>query len=85
MALWNKNHDSDLMKYMVIFTKVFEIYRYDEEGFKSIISTPLTGYAYQDEYDNILFYMDVKVEHLDVDVYHIDVYTKMYLSFRQRV
>jgi SPP1 family phage portal protein len=76
MALWNKNHDSDLMKYMVIFTKVFEIYRYDEEGFKSIISTPLTGYAYQDEYDNVLFYMDVKVEHLDVDVYHIDVYTK---------
>ena len=75
LATWDKNHDSDLMKYLIIFTKVFEIYYYDDEGFKSIISTPLTGYAYQDEYDNVLFYIETRVEHLDVERIFIDVYT----------
>lgn len=73
---WNKNHDSDLMKYLIIFTKVFEIYTYSSDGFKSIISTPLTGYSYQDEHENVLFHIETRIEHLDVDKIFIDVYTK---------
>lgn len=76
LAAWNKNHDSDLMKYLILFTKVFEIYSYTDEGFKSIISTPLTGYSYQDENDNVLFHIETRVENLDIERIFIDVYTK---------
>lgn len=74
-----KNHDSDLMKYLVLFTKVFEIYGYNENGFNMKISTPLTGYSYLDENDKVLFYIETRIEHLDVDRYFIDVYTKKYI------
>lgn len=49
-AHWNELHDTDLMKYLIIFTKVYELYYIDENAdFCSKIIKPTEGYAYYDE------------------------------------
>ena len=50
-AHWNELHDTDLMKYLIIFTKVYELYYIDENAdFCSKIIKPTEGNAYYYEY-----------------------------------
>lgn len=63
-AHWNELHDTDLMKYLIIFTKVYELYYIDDNAdFCSKIIKPTDGYAYYDESSKkILFlYMHLKM------------------------
>ena len=43
MSTWDKNHDANLMKYLLIFTKVYELYYICDGVFKSKIIKPTDG------------------------------------------
>lgn len=76
-AHWNELHDTDLMKYLIIFTKVYELYYIDDNvDFCSKIIKPTEGYAYYDESSKkILFFIHVFKNEFDTTNSYIDVYT----------
>lgn len=88
---WDENHDSDLMKYLVIFTRVYELYYRDKEGrFSSRIIKPLNGYAYRNFDGDILFFVHMHTSQFEEDVEvngvietryrtYYDVYTDKYI------
>jgi SPP1 family phage portal protein len=72
---WNRNHDNELLKNMLIYSTVFELYYTDERkaNFNAKILSPRNGYAYVDDFGNILLFMHVYKLKFDEKVY-IDVY-----------
>ena len=76
-AHWNELHDTDLMKYLLIFTKVYELYYVDENGdFCSKIIKPTNGYAYYDKASGkVLFFIHAFRNDFETTVTYIDVYT----------
>lgn len=80
MQQWDENHDEDLMKYMLIFTKAYEVY-YIKDGkeFCSDIITPLEGYAYCDKRGNPVIFIHEWAEKIDTSKTYIDVYTKKHV------
>lgn len=74
---WNELHDTDLMKYLLIFTKVYELYYIDENGdFCSKIIKPTEGYAYYDRASKkILFFIHAFKNDFEKTISYIDVYT----------
>ena len=79
-AHWDELHDSDLMKYLLMFTKVYEIYYLEENGdFCSKIIKPTDGYAYTDNSGKILFFIHAFKNDFDNTTQYIDVYTDNYI------
>lgn len=80
-AHWNELHDTDLMKYLLIFTKVYELYYIDDNAdFCSKIIKPTEGYAYCDEISGkILFFIHAFKNDFEATVSYIDVYTEEYI------
>lgn len=76
-AHWNELHDTDLMKYLIIFTKVYELYYIDDNAdFCSKIIKPTEGYAYYDESSRkVLFFIHCFKNDFDTTISYIDVYT----------
>lgn len=76
-AHWNELHDSDLMKYLLIFTKVYEIYYIDDNAdFCSKIIKPTDGYAYFDSVSGkVLFFIHAFKNDFENTISYIDVYT----------
>lgn len=76
-AHWNELHDTDLMKYLDLFTKVYELYYIDDNvDFCSKIIKPTEGYAYYDESSKkILFFIHAFKNDFDTTNSYIDVYT----------
>lgn len=76
-AHWNELHDTDLMKYLIIFTKVYELYYIDENAdFCSKIIKPTEGYAYYDESSRkVLFFIHKLKNDFETTASYIDVYT----------
>lgn len=76
-AHWNELHDTDLMKYLIIFTKVYELYYIDENAdFCSKIIKPTEGYAYYDESSRkVLFFIHKFKNDFETTISYIDVYT----------
>ena len=75
-AHWDELHDSDLMKYLLVFTKVYEIYYLDENAdFCSKIIKPTDGYAYTDPAGKVLFFIHAFRNDFDNTTTYIDVYT----------
>lgn len=76
-AHWNELHDTDLMKYLIVFTKVYELYYIDDNAdFCSKIIKPTEGYAYYDESSKkILFFIHAFKNDFDTTNSYIDVYT----------
>ncbi|MET1838513.1 phage portal protein [Clostridioides difficile] len=73
---WDELHDSDLMKYLLIFTKVYEIYYINKEmEFCSEIIKPTDGYAYKNKNGKILFFIHSFKDLFDCTINYIDVYT----------
>lgn len=73
---WDELHDSDLMKYLLIFTRVYELYYLDENAdFCSKIIKPTEGYAYADNSGKVLFFIHVFSDEFDNSTSYIDVYT----------
>lgn len=80
-AHWNELHDSDLMKYLLIFTKIYELYYLDDnKDFCSRIIKPTEGYAYIDESSGrVLFFIHAFKNDFDYTTQYIDVYTDSYI------
>lgn len=76
-AHWNELHDTDLMKYLLIFTKVYELYYIDDKAdFCSKIIKPTEGYAYYDESSKkVLFFIHSFKNDFETTTSYIDVYT----------
>lgn len=74
---WDENHDSDLMKYLLIFSKVYELYYINSNNeFCSKIIKPTEGYAYVDSITGeVLFFIRSYKNEFDTNIY-IDLYTK---------
>ena len=80
-AHWNELHDSDVMKYLLIFTKVYELYYLDDNAdFCSKIIKPTEGYAYYDKASNkILFFIHAFKNDFDTTTSYVDVYTSEFI------
>lgn len=72
---WNKNFDSELLKNLLIYSMSYELYYIDKEGqFSAKIITPRNGYAYIDDFGNVLLFMHIFKLKFD-DKTYIDTYT----------
>ncbi|WP_081800324.1 phage portal protein [Metaclostridioides mangenotii] len=72
-------HDSDLMKYMLIFSKVFEVYYTDpiECNFSTKIIKPTEGFAFTDDITGqVLLFLHFYTSEFDENVKYVDIYTK---------
>ncbi len=79
-AHWNELHDSDLMKYLLIFTQIYELYYIDDNAdFCSKIIKPTEGYAYKDNASGkVLFFIHTFKNDFE-STNNIDVYTDEYI------
>lgn len=76
LSTWPSNYDSDLMKYLLIFGEVYELYYRDLEGnFSSQIIKPTHGFALADNFNNLIVFFNYYRPKLSTN-YFIDVYTK---------
>ena len=79
---WNENHDTDLMKYLLIFTRVYELYYRDRQGrFCSRIINPINGYAYRDFNGNVLFFVHMHTSQFKEDVIENDTAVSQYRTY----
>lgn len=79
LAHWKSNHNSDLMKYLLIFTEVYELYYLNKNlEFTSKLIKPTDGYAFVDSFGNILFFIHYYKNKLNNKKY-MDVYTDKYI------
>lgn len=80
-AHWDELHDTDLMKYLLIFTKVYEIYYLDSNAdFCSKIIKPTEGYAYVDNASGkVLFFIHAFKNDFDTINTYVDVYTDEFI------
>lgn len=80
IAHWNELHDSDLMKYLLIFTQIYELYYIDGNAdFCSKIVKPTEGYAYVDKASGkVLFFIHTFKNDFET-TNNIDVYTEQYI------
>ena len=88
---WDENHDSNLMNYLNLFTRIYELYYIDSDGnFSAKIIKPTEGYAYRDYNGETLFFVhffdaefeeDVEVDGKVISMRpkYVDVYTKDYI------
>jgi len=76
-AHWNELHDTDLMKYLLIFTRIYELYYIDDNAdFCSKIIKPTDGYAYKEKSSGeVLFFIHEFKNDFDNTTSYIDVYT----------
>jgi SPP1 family phage portal protein len=77
-AHWNELHDTDLMKYLLVFTQIYELYYIDGNAdFCSKIIKPTDGYAYMDNAsDKVLFFIHTFKNDFEANKSYIDVYTE---------
>lgn len=80
-AHWNELHDTDLMKYLLIFTQVYELYYIDDNAdFCSKIIKPTEGYAYKDKASGkVLFFIHEFKNDFESNSSYIDVFTADYI------
>lgn len=80
-AHWDELHDTDVMKYLLIFTQVYELYYIDDNAdFCSKIIKPTEGYAYYDKSSGkVLFFIHAFKNDFDTTTSYIDVYTADYI------
>ncbi|MDM0804560.1 phage portal protein [Clostridium perfringens] len=73
---WKSSHNIDLMKYMLIFSEVYELYYIDKDNnFSSKIIKPTEGYAFTNEFEEIILFIHCfKSEFTNKEF--IDVYSK---------
>lgn len=79
---WDELHDTDLMKYLLVFTKVYELYYLNENDnadFCSKIIKPTDGYAYTDNSGKVLFFIHAFKNDFDTVTQYIDIYTDSYI------
>lgn len=80
-AHWDELHDTNVMKYLLIFTKVYELYYIDDNAdFCTKVIKPTDGYAYFDKASGkILFFIHAFKNDFETTTSCIDVYTPDYI------
>lgn len=80
-AHWNELHETDLMKYLLIFTEIYELYYIDGNAdFCSKTIKPTEGYAYRDKSSGkVLFFIHSFKNDFETSTSYIDVYTDDYI------
>ena len=80
-AHWDELHDTNVMKYLLVFTKVYELYYIDDNAdFCTKIIKPTDGYAYYDKSSGkVLFFIHAFKNDFDSNISYIDVYTENYI------
>ena len=74
LSHWSKNHDSDLMKTMLIHSTAYELYYIENEtDFSSRIISPRNGYALTDDYGNVQLFLHIFKKAFADDIF-IDVW-----------
>lgn len=72
---WNKKHDEELLKNILIYGTTYELYYIDRDGqFSAKIISPKSGYAYVDDFGNAIYFLHIYNLKFD-DTTYIDVYT----------
>ncbi|WP_346890740.1 phage portal protein [Clostridium sp. UBA3887] len=76
-AHWDELHDTNVMKYLLVFSKVHELYYInDNADLCSKIIKPTEGYAYTDKASGkVLFFIHTFKNDFDNTTSYIDVYT----------
>ncbi|MBY7007872.1 phage portal protein [Clostridium botulinum] len=81
-AHWDKNHEKMLLRDMLSFGSVYELYyttkRNDEIMFNSKIISPRDGYVFADDFGNITMFLRFFKKKFDTKQY-IDIYTPEYI------
>lgn len=76
LSHWESNHNSDLMKYLLMFSEVYELYYLDSKAdFCSKIIKPTQGFALKDEFGNVILFIHCFQTKITNKKF-IDVYTK---------
>ncbi|MGL6187052.1 MAG: phage portal protein, partial [Clostridium chrysemydis] len=76
---WNSNHNIDLMKYMLIFSEVYELYYIDKEKrLCSKIIKPIEGFGLSNEFGDIVLFMHVYKSKF-TDKEFMDIYSKDFI------
>ncbi|MCR6516315.1 phage portal protein [Clostridium sp. LY3-2] len=76
---WNSNHNIDLMKYMLIFSEVYELYYIDKEKrLCSKIIKPIEGFGLSNEFGDIVLFMHVYKSKF-TDKEFMDIYSKEFI------
>ena len=79
LGSWESNHESDLMKYLLIFTGVYELYFINADGeFKSKIVKPTEGFGFKDNDGNVLFFINIRTDVITQSKF-LDIYTDEYI------
>jgi SPP1 family phage portal protein len=74
-AHWKADHDANLAKNMLIYSKTFELYYIDKNAqFCAKVISPRHGIVYTDNRDNIIFFLHIFRQPFDTKI-NIDVYT----------
>ena len=75
LGSWPSNHDSDLMKYLLIFAEVYELYYIDEDGdFNSKIIKPTEGFGFINNDGDLVFFINIRTDVITQKQF-LDVYT----------
>lgn len=76
-AHWDELHDTNVMKYLLVFSKVYELYYInDNADFCSKIIKPTDGYAYKDNSSGkVLFFIHTFKNDFETTNSYVDVYT----------
>ncbi|NFN81227.1 phage portal protein [Clostridium botulinum] len=81
-AHWDKNHEKMLLRDMLSFGSVYELYyttkRNNEIMFNSKIISPRDGYVFADDFGNITMFLRFYKKKFDTKLY-IDIYTPEYI------
>jgi len=73
---WDHDYDAKCMKEMILHGLAFEIYYLDDNlNFNSKTVNPCNGYVYEDDKENVIFFMHTFKNKFDKNIY-VDVYTK---------
>lgn len=82
MAHWDKNHEKLLLRDMLSYGSVYELYyitkKNDEFLFNCKIVSPRDGYIYEDDFGNISLFLRFYKKKFDTKQY-IDIYTKDFI------
>lgn len=75
IAHWSASCDSDLCRNMLIHSECYELYYVNSNAeFCSKIISPRHGYAYTDQFGNVVFFLHIYKQGFDIEQY-VDIYT----------
>lgn len=77
---WDENHEANLMKYMLVFGRVYELYYLNrDKQFTSKIIKPTEGYCYCNNEGEPIIFIYEYTRQFDTTKIYLDVYTDKWI------